>query len=98
MRVRLVFLGVILMVAAFCFSGTARAQYRYYCETPDGSHYWANNPCDYKGYRNEDYNKGYPYNFHQKDFHGSPLNKDSEGDAQAGAHSGGTGSSHGGGN
>jgi hypothetical protein len=75
MRVRFLFLFVTLtlLVSPFWFAQTAHAQYEYYCETPDGEHYWSHNPCDYKGWRNEDAAKGYPYNFHQNTFHGTPL-------------------------
>jgi hypothetical protein len=78
MRVRFLFLFVTLtlLVSPFWFAQTAHAQYEFYCETPDGSHYWSHNPCDYKGMRNEDAAKGYPYKFHQNTFHGTPLKED----------------------
>jgi hypothetical protein len=75
MRARFLFLIVFLALLAipFWFTGTAHAQYQYYCKTPDGLTYWAYNPCAYGGSYNSDYDKGYPYKFHQNTFHGSPL-------------------------
>ena len=75
MRARFLFLilSLTLLVGSFGFTGTAHAQYQYYCKTPDGLTYWAHNPCAYQGSYNHDYDKGYPYDFHQKNFHGSPL-------------------------
>ena len=79
MRTKFLLLIIFLTLLAvpFSFAGTAHAQYQYYCSTPDGLTYWAYNPCAYNGSYNHDYDRGYPYNFHQNDFNGTPLeNKD----------------------
>jgi len=75
MRARFLFLIVFLTLLAgpFWFTGTAHAQYQYYCKTPDGLTYWAHNPCAYGGSLNYDYDKGYPYKFHQNNFNGALL-------------------------
>jgi hypothetical protein len=77
----------VLLWGVFLSADTACAQYQYYCHTPDGLTYWAHNPCAYEGYYNFDYDKGPPYNFHQNDFHGCPLTKETERDHPR-AHSG----------
>jgi hypothetical protein len=82
MRTRLLPLIVLLalLVGPSWFAGTAYAQYQYYCYAPDGATYWEFNPCDYEGYYNSDYNKGPPYNFGENNFHGRPLNSQTERD------------------
>jgi len=82
MRAQLLTLIVLwaLMGGLYWLTGTAYAQYQYYCYTPDNLTYWAHNPCAYEGYYNFDYDKGPPYNFHQYDFHGCPLTPQTERD------------------
>lgn len=83
------FILLALLVGPYWFAGTAHAQYQYYCYTPDNLTYWSHNPCAFEGFKNRDFDRGYPYAFHQRDFDGSPLDGNSARDLDVSPHEGG---------